>query len=149
MKIAIGADHGGYNLKEVIKEHLQKGNYEVIDKGTFSTESVDYPDIGESVALAVVNGEVDKGIIMCGTGLGISITANKVPGIRAALVSETFSAKMSRAHNNANILALGGRVTGPDLALEIVDVWLNTPFEGDRHERRLNKMKAIESKYSK
>ncbi|MFZ7119686.1 MAG: ribose 5-phosphate isomerase B [Eubacteriaceae bacterium] len=149
MKIALGADHGGFNLKEVIKKHLEGKDYQVVDYGTFNTESIDYPDIGEKVALAVKNGEADKGIITCGTGLGISITANKIPGIRAALVSETFSAEMSRAHNNANILALGGRVTGPDLALQIVDVWLKTDFLGDRHERRVNKISQIEAKYSK
>lgn len=149
MKIALGADHGGFNLKELIKKHLEGKDYQVIDYGTFNTESVDYPDIGEKVALAVKNGEADKGIITCGTGLGISITANKIPGIRAALVSETFSAEMSRAHNNANILALGGRVTGPDLALQIVDVWLKTDFLGDRHERRVNKISQIEDKYIK
>ncbi|MFZ7133020.1 MAG: ribose 5-phosphate isomerase B [Eubacteriales bacterium] len=149
MKIALGSDHGGFHLKEIVKEYLIKNNYEVLDKGTYSTASVDYPDIGEIVALSVVKGEADKGMLMCGTGLGISITANKVPGIRAALVSETFSAKMSRAHNDANILALGGRVTGSDLALEIVDVWLHTKFEGDRHERRVNKMKEVEARYCK
>ena len=122
---------------------------EVEDFGTCGTESVDYPEIGEKVALAVKNGESDRGIIVCGTGLGISISANKITGIRAALVSDTFTAKMSRAHNDANILALGGRVLGVDLALEIVDVWLRTEFEGGRHERRVNKIKDLESKYNK
>jgi len=149
MKIALGSDHGGSQLKEVIKEYLKDKNYEIEDFGTYDTSSVDYPEIGEKVAVAVKDEVADKGIIVCGTGLGISISANKVPGIRAALVSDTFSAKMSRAHNDANILALGGRVLGDDLALEIVEAWLNTEFEGGRHERRVNKMKDLEKKYNK
>ncbi|MBF7096164.1 ribose 5-phosphate isomerase B [Alkalibacter mobilis] len=149
MKIAIGSDHGGFQLKETVKEYLLDKNYEVEDFGAYDTESVDYPEIGEKVALSVKDGESEKGIIVCGTGLGISISANKIPGIRAALVSDTFSAKMSRAHNDANILALGGRVLGTDLALEIVDTWLKTDFEGGRHERRVNKIKDLESKYNK
>jgi len=149
MKIALGSDHGGFQLKEVIKEYLKDKNYEIEDFGTYDTSSVDYPEIGEKVAVAVKDEVADKGIIVCGTGLGISISANKVPGIRAALVSDTFSAKMSRAHNDANILALGGRVLGDDLALEIVEAWLNTEFEGGRHERRVNKMKDLEKKYNK
>lgn len=149
MKIALGSDHGGYHLKEAVKTYLEEKEYEVTDFGTCGTESVDYPEIGEKVALAVRDGESDRGIIVCGTGLGISISANKIPGIRAALVSDTFTAKMSRAHNDANILALGGRVLGVDLALEIVDVWLHTDFEGGRHERRVNKIKDLETKYNK
>jgi ribose 5-phosphate isomerase B len=149
MKIALGSDHGGFQLKEVIKEYLKDKNYEIEDFGTYDTSSIDYPEIGEKVAVAVKDEVADKGIIVCGTGLGISISANKVPGIRAALVSDTFSAKMSRAHNDANILALGGRVLGDDLALEIVEAWLNTEFEGGRHERRVNKMKDLEKKYNK
>ena len=149
MKIALGADHGGFLLKETIKTHLIKNGYEVSDKGTYSDDSVDYPDFSIKVAESILNGEADRGILMCGTGLGISIAANKIPGIRAALVSECFSAKMSKEHNDANILALGGRVTGPDLALEIVDVWLKAEFQGGRHERRINKVKDIEKKYLK
>ncbi|WP_306811199.1 ribose 5-phosphate isomerase B [Irregularibacter muris] len=149
MKIAIGSDHGGFQLKERIKEHLQSKEYEVEDFGTHSTQSVDYTDFAEKVTEAIIQGQCEKGILICGTGLGISIAANKVPGIRAALVGDCFSAKMSRLHNNANILALGGRVTGPDLAVEIVNIWLDTPFEGGRHERRVNKMTDIERKYSK
>ncbi|NTW71660.1 MAG: ribose 5-phosphate isomerase B [Eubacteriaceae bacterium] len=149
MKIALGSDHGGYDLKEIIKAYLEKNNYEVIDFGAFNKDSIDYPEIGEKVALAVKDGEAEKGIITCGTGLGISISANKVPGIRAALVSDTFSAKMSRAHNDANILALGGRVVGPDLALELVQTWLNTEFEGGRHGIRVDKIKNLETKYNK
>ncbi|MPW27013.1 ribose 5-phosphate isomerase B [Alkalibaculum sp. M08DMB] len=149
MKIAIGADHGGFGLKGTIITHLEEKGHEVIDLGSYNTDSVDYPEFGEKVAMAVKNKEVDRGIVICGTGLGISISANKVPGIRAALVSETFSARMSIEHNNANILALGARVTGPDLALEIVDVWTEARFLGDRHERRVNKIIDIENKYSK
>lgn len=149
MKIGIGADHGGYSLKEIIIPHLKKRGVEVVDYGTNSSESVDYPDFGEKVAAAVINKEVERGIVVCGTGIGISIAANKVPGIRAALVSDTFSARMSIEHNNANVLALGGRVLGPDLALEIVDVWLKAEFIGDRHERRVNKITSIESKFIK
>lgn len=149
MKIAIGSDHGGFQLKEAVKDYLVENNYDVEDFGAHSTDSVDYPEIGEKVALAIKDGEYDRGILVCGTGLGISISANKVPGIRAALVSDTFTAKMSRAHNDANILALGGRVLGVDLALEIVDVWLKTEFEGGRHERRVNKIKDLETKYNK
>lgn len=149
MKIAIGSDHGGFQLKEAIKTYLEEKGHEVNDFGAYSTESVDYPEIGEKVAISVKEAENERGIIICGTGLGISISANKIPGIRAALVSDTFTAKMSRAHNDANILALGGRVLGVDLTLEIVDVWLHTEFEGGRHERRVNKIKDLESKYNK
>ncbi|RKD21988.1 ribose 5-phosphate isomerase B [Caminicella sporogenes DSM 14501] len=149
MKIAIGSDHGGYNLKEAIKKHLEEKGIEYKDFGTNSTESVDYPEFGEKVAQAVKSGEFDRGIVCCGTGIGISISANKVPGIRCAVVSDTFSAEMSRLHNDANILALGERVVGKGLALKIVDVWLEAEFEGGRHERRVNKIKEIEAKYSK
>ncbi|SHF00043.1 ribose 5-phosphate isomerase B [Alkalibacter saccharofermentans] len=149
MKIALGSDHGGFHLKEVIKEYLKDKNYEIEDFGAYDTSSIDYPEIGEKVAIAVKDSVADKGIIVCGTGLGISISANKVPGIRAALVSDTFSAKMSRAHNDANILALGGRVLGDDLALEIVEAWLNTEFEGGRHGIRVDKIKDLENKYNK
>lgn len=147
MKIVIGSDHGGYLLKEHLKKYLEENNYDIEDYGTHSLESVDYPEFGQRVAEAVAQGKYKKGILVCGTGLGISIAANKVKGIRAVVVSESFSAKMSRLHNDANILALGGRVVGPDLAVEIVDVWLNTPFEGGRHAKRLEKIREIENKY--
>ena len=147
MKIVIGSDHGGYLLKEHIKKYLEENNYDIEDYGTHSLESVDYPEFGQRVAEAVAQGKYKKGILVCGTGLGISIAANKVKGIRAVVVSESFSAKMSHLHNDANILALGGRVVGPDLAVEIVDVWLNTPFEGGRHAKRLEKIREIENKY--
>lgn len=149
MKIAIGSDHGGYNLKESIKKHLDEKGVEYMDFGTNGSESVDYPEFGSKVAEAVNSGEFDRGIVCCGTGIGISISANKVPGIRCAVVSDTFSAEMSRAHNNANVLALGERVVGIGLALRIVDVWLEAGFEGGRHERRVSKIGDIEVKYSK
>lgn len=149
MKIVIASDHGGYILKEHIKKYLEDNKYDIEDFGTHSLESVDYPDFAQKVAEAVAQGQYDRGILICGTGLGISIAANKVRGIRAAVVTESFSAKMSRLHNNANVLALGGRVVGPDLATEIVDVWINTSFEGGRHERRVNKIMDIERKYER
>lgn len=149
MKIGLGCDHGGYELKETIKEHLASKNIEFVDYGTHSTDSVDYPVYGEKVADAVVSKAVDLGIIVCGTGLGISMAANKVKGIRAAVVSDCFSAEMSKAHNNANILALGERVVGKGLALKIVDTWLSTEFEGGRHANRVDKIVAIEDKHYK
>lgn len=149
MKIAIGSDHGGFHLKQIVKEHLDKKNVEYRDFGCESCDSVDYPDFGLAVAEAVVSGEFDRGIIICGTGIGISISANKVPGIRAALCNDTYSAKMSRQHNDANILALGERVIGPGLAIDIVDTFLKEEFLGGRHEIRVNKIKMIEQKYSK
>ncbi|WIV12202.1 ribose 5-phosphate isomerase B [Proteiniborus sp. MB09-C3] len=147
MKIGLGCDHAGYELKGYIKEYLDEKGIEYIDFGTNSTESVDYPDFGEKVAEAVKNGECDRGIICCGTGIGISISANKVPGIRCALCGDCYSARMSIEHNNANILAIGARVTGKDLALEIIDTWLKAEFQGGKHERRVNKIRDIENKY--
>lgn len=142
--LAIGSDHGGYNLKEEIKKYLSENGIEFKDFGTYSTESVDYPDIASKVAHAVADGQCSKGIIICGTGIGISIAANKVKGIRAALCSDVFSAKMSREHNDANILALGERVTGPGLARMIVETWLSTEFAGGRHQRRIQKITDME-----
>lgn len=147
MKLAIGSDHGGYELKEYIKKHLEKKGIEFVDCGTDSDESVDYPEFGHKVAEAIKEGKCDRGIVVCGTGIGISISANKVPGIRCALCSDCYSARMSREHNNANVLALGARVIGQDLALEIVDTWVKAEFEGGRHERRVNKIADIENKY--
>lgn len=144
MKIGIGSDHGGYELKDSIKKYLMENDIEVMDYGTDSLESVDYPDFGEKVAKAVVSNEVDRGIVICGTGIGISIAANKVKGIRAALCTDSYSAKMSMEHNNANVLALGARVLGEGLALDIVDTWINSKFQGGRHERRVNKISEIE-----
>lgn len=147
MRIALGSDHGGFLLKSEIKKHLEEKGIEFEDMGCFSTESVDYPDIGQAVGEAIVRGEFDKGIICCGTGIGISISANKVPGIRAALCGDCFSAKASREHNDANVLALGERVIGVELAKMIVDVWLSSEFLGGRHGRRVGKIAKIEEKY--
>lgn len=147
MKIGIGSDHGGYELKEYIKSFLKEKGVEYIDYGTNSSESVDYPEFGEKVAEAVKNKEIDRGIVICGTGIGISISCNKVKGVRCALCSDTYSARMSVEHNNAQVLALGGRVVGKDLAIEIVSIWVDASFEGGRHEKRLNKISDIETKY--
>ncbi|KGN02545.1 ribose 5-phosphate isomerase [Clostridium novyi A str. 4570] len=149
MKIAIGCDHGGVELKKTVIEHLQEKGIEVKDFGTYTEESCDYPEYGQKVAEEVVAKNYDFGIVICGTGIGISISANKVPGARAALCHDTFSAHATREHNNANILALGARVTGPGLALDIVDTFLGATFEGGRHERRIDKISEIEKKYSK
>ena len=136
--IAIGSDHGGFELKEAIKKHLDKRGLEYKDYGTYTKDSCDYPTYGKLVAHAVADGECDRGIIICGTGIGISITANKVKGIRAALCGDCFSAEATRLHNDANILALGARVTAEGLALKIVDTFLDTEFSGDeRHIRRI------------
>jgi ribose 5-phosphate isomerase B len=146
MKIALGSDHGGLELKNTIIEYLNEKGIELNDFGTYTKDSCDYPKYGELVAEAVATGEYELGILVCGTGLGISLAANKVKGIRAACVSDVFSAKMSRAHNNANILSLGERVVGKGLALEIVENWLNTEFEGGRHEKRVALITDIEIK---
>ena len=146
MKIAIGADHGGYNLKTEIKQWLEEKGYSYEDMGTFSTESCDYPDLALKVAEKVASGACTQGILVCGTGIGVSIAANKVPGIRAALCHDTFSAKASREHNDANVLALGERVIGRGLALEIVEAWLGASFSGGRHQRRVEKIKALEGR---
>jgi ribose 5-phosphate isomerase B len=146
MKLMIGADHGGYALKEVIKQHLIDRGHDVVDEGTDDGEtSVDYPDYGRAVAEAVVGGGYERGIVICGTGIGISLAANKVRGARAALCTNGYMARMARAHNDANVLALGGRVIGPELAKEIVDVFLATDFHGGRHARRVDKIMDIEA----
>ena len=146
MKIAIGCDHGGFHLKEKIKECLLVREIEVKDKGTYSEERVDFPLYAEKVAEAVAGKEADLGILCCGTGIGMSIAANKVKGIRAAVVGDCFSAKATREHNDSNILCLGERVTEEELALKILDEWLNAEFEGDRHIERLNQLADIENK---
>ena len=143
MKIGIGNDHSALELKAEIVEFLKEKGHEVVDYGTYTSESCDYPVYGEKVARAVVAGEVEKGILICGTGIGISITANKIKGIRAAVCTDCFTAEATRLHNDANILALGGRVVGPGLALKIVDTFLNTPFSNDeRHIRRINQIET-------
>lgn len=148
MKIGLASDHGGFNLKNEIAYFLKSKNIEVVDFGVNSSEAVDYPIYGEMVANAVVNKEIDYGIVCCGTGIGISLAANKVKGIRCAVVSDVFSAKMSKAHNNCNMLSLGERVLGKSLAIEIVEAWLNTEFEGDRHQKRVDMITQIENKHN-
>ena len=144
MKIAIACDHGAYALKEKVKGWLQEAGYQVRDFGCYGTESVDYPDFALPAAEAVAKGEADKGVFLCTTGIGVSICANKVKGVRCALLSDLMSAKMTRQHNDTNMMALGQGVVGPMLALQIVDIWLDTAYEGGRHQRRIDKMMAIE-----
>lgn len=144
MRIAMAADHGGFALKEALKAALTEQGHEVVDFGTHSAEIVDYPDFAGPAARAVAAGECERGILFCGTGLGVMITANKVRGIRAVACQDCYSARMSRLHNNANILCLGGRVHGVGLAEEIARIWLAAPFAGDRHARRVAKITALE-----
>jgi len=146
MKIALGCDHGGYAMKEDIKKQLEGLGHEVKDCGTYSTESCDYPIFGEAAARAVASGECEYGIVVCTTGIGISIAANKVKGIRACCCSDSFSCEYTRRHNDANALCMGGRVVGPGLACQLVDLFLNTEFEGGRHEKRIAKLMAIENR---
>lgn len=149
MKIAIGSDHGGFILKGEILKHIQEQGYEVKDFGCYSLDSVDYPDIAREVGEAVVKGEFDRGILICGTGIGISIAANKIPGVRAALCGDCFSAKLTRQHNDSNILTMGERVLGVGLAKMITDIWLTTEFEGGRHGLRVDKISDIECRYNR
>ena len=146
MKIAMGNDHSAVERKKEIKAYVEGKGFQVIDFGTDSTESCDYPIYGEKVGRAVVSGEADLGILICGTGVGISLAANKVKGVRACVCSEPFSAKLSRQHNNTNILAFGARVVGVELAKMIVDQWLEAEFEGGRHQRRVDMLMAIEER---
>lgn len=147
MKIAIGCDHGALELKEAVAAHLHSKGYEVADFGTYSAASCDYPDFAQKAAEAVACGDCDKGIVMCTTGIGISIAANKVNGIRCALLHDVWSAKMTRAHNDTNMMAMGAAVTGKMLAMEIVDAWLGTEFSGEeKHQRRIDKVMALEKK---
>ncbi len=150
MALFIASDHGGYSLKQEVIAHLQKEGIDVHDLGTENgTDSVDYPDYASKVAEEIAENPENRGILICGTGIGISIAANKHKGIRAALCNDVYSAKMSRLHNDANILVLGGRVIGPGIAIEIVKVWLATDFEGERHLRRVNKIHSIETQEKK
>ena len=145
MKIAIGCDHGALALKNTVVEHLTKKGYEVKDFGTYTLDSCDYPEYAAAAAKAVAAGECDKGIVLCTTGIGVSITANKIPGIRCALLSDVMSARMTREHNDTNVMALGAGVVGQMLALEIVDTWVGTEFSGEeRHQRRIDKVMALE-----
>ena len=145
MKISIGSDHGGFALKEKVREHLESLGHEVLDCGCFSTESCDYPDFGQAAAAAVAAGTCERGIVICTTGIGISIAANKVKGIRCALCTDPLMAEMTRRHNDANVLAMGADIVGYNLAERMVDVFLTTEFEGGRHARRVDKIMAIES----
>lgn len=145
MKLALGCDHGGFELMQLVKKHLEEKGYEYEDFGTYSTDSCNYPDFGKKAAQAVASGACDRGIVICGTGIGISLSANKVKGIRCALCCDCYSAEMSRRHNNANMIALGARVLGSDLALKILDTYLEAPFDGGRHETRVNLLMAIEN----
>ena len=145
MKIALGCDHGALALKNALIPHLEKLGHEVKDFGTYTLDSCDYPDFAGPAAKAVASGECDKGIVLCTTGIGVSITANKVKGIRCALLSDVMSARMTRQHNDTNMMAIGAAVVGQMLALEIIDTWLGTDYEGGRHQRRIDKMMALEN----
>ena len=144
--ILIASDHGGYPLKEEVKNFLEKNGYTIVDLGTHSNDSVDYPDFAESLAQKISKNEYTRGILMCGTGIGVSIAANKFPNVRAALVYDEFTAQMAKKHNDANILVLGGRTTTPEIAKKLVMIWLNESFEGGRHIKRLEKINHIENK---
>jgi len=143
MKIAVASDHGGFKLKEEVKAHLLERNFEVLDLGTNSEDSVDYPAFGKACGEAVASGQADVGIVVCGTGIGISIAANKVKGVRCGLCTSVEMATLTKQHNNANVLALGGRTTETGLAMQIVDAWLDTEFEGGRHQRRVDMLDAM------
>ena len=143
MKIAVAGDHGGFRLKAAIKQHLEERGFQVEDLGAFNEESVDYPVYGEACARAVAGGQADLGIVCCGTGIGISIAANKIHGVRCALVTTSFMAEMAKRHNNANILALGGRILTQEEGLRLVDIWLDTEFEEGRHQRRVELLNAL------
>jgi RpiB/LacA/LacB family sugar-phosphate isomerase len=149
MRIAIGSDHAGYDLKERVRAHLSELGYQVTDLGTHSTVPVDYPDFAEAVALAVREGKADRGILVCGSGVGASVAANKVPGVRAGLCHDTYSAHQGVEHDDINVLVLGGRVIGESLALELIHAFLGARFSSeDRHQRRLDKIHTIEKRYS-
>jgi len=149
MKIALGADHAGFELKQTVKKHLLELKHEVLDLGTDSTKSVDYPDFAEAVALAVRDGKAARGVLVCGSGVGASVAANKVPGVRAGLCHDHYSAHQGVEHDDINVLVLGGRVVGESVALELVSAFLASKYSGEeRHERRLNKVKAIEKRYT-
>lgn len=144
MRIAIGSDHAGYDFKEAVSTRLAAAGHEVVDKGCHSTDSVDYPDYAAAVGRAVAAGEVDRGILICGTGVGIAMAANKVPGVRAAVVHDRFTAEMSRAHNDANVLCLGARVLDGKHAIELAEYWLTVVFDGGRHARRVSKIADLD-----
>ena len=141
-KVAIGSDHGGFEYKQAIIEFLKSKNIDYVDVGTYSKESCDYPVFANNVCEKILSNEVQRGILICGTGIGMSIAANKIKGIRASLCGDTFSARATRAHNNSNVLCIGQRVIGEALALDIVDIWLKTDFEGGRHQRRIDMIES-------
>lgn len=145
MKIAIGSDHGGFKLKNEVVNHLASKGFEIVDYGPDTEDSIDYSDVGIPVSEAVARGDFDKAILICGTGIGMSVAANKVTGIRCALVHDCYTARLTTEHNNSNVLAMGARVVGTGLALEIVDAWLGAEFEGGRHERRIDKIADYEN----
>lgn len=145
MKVAVGCDHGGFHLKQTVLETLSDLGIDYDDLGTYDDKSVDYPEFGEKVASGVADGRYDRGILICGTGLGMCITANKVAGVRAVTAHDEFSAEMSRRHNNANVLTMGERVVGPGLARKVVEVWLQTEFEGGRHARRVDQLNQLDA----
>lgn len=147
--LVIASDHGGYELKIAVLELLRKRGIECLDLGTDGSDSVDYPDFAAKVASAITSGEADLGILICGTGIGMSISANKFPGVRAAVVHDEFTAQMAREHNNANILVMGGRVLTPEQGQKLVEIWYDAEFEGGRHQKRLDKISAIEQKVIK
>jgi ribose 5-phosphate isomerase B len=149
MKIALGSDHAGFELKEDLRAYLAELEIEALDLGTYSEDSTDYPDVAAKVAEKVARGEVERGLLICGTGIGMSIVANRFAGVRAALCHDLYTARISREHNDANILALGGRLIGKGLAREILKVWLESEFQGGRHERRIRKIAALEGKTGK
>lgn len=149
MKVALGCDHAGFGLKEVIVSYLERAGHELLDEGTYSDESCDYPDYAERVAMRVVSGQAERGVLLCATGIGMAMTANKVPGIRAAVCNDLYTARYSRLHNDANVLTLGARVVGPGLGEEIVSVWMATPFEAGRHTRRLDRMNEVEKHHGR
>lgn len=144
MRIALGADHAGVALKEQVRKRLDQRGIEYTDFGTTTTDSVDYPDYAAQIGRAVASGEFDRGVLVCGTGIGMAIAANKIPGVRAAPVVDESSAALSREHNDANVLALGARVTGAELAIRLLDLFLDTPFAGGRHQRRIDKIAALD-----
>ena len=146
MKVVIASDHGGFELKQFVLSHLENKGLEVTDLGPETTDSCDYPDYAEKVCVAIQNGDADWGVLVCGTGIGMSITANKFTGIRAAVLSDCFSAAATREHNNANVMCLGQRLIGMGMAQRILDTWCSSTFEGGRHQRRLNKLHAIEGR---
>ena len=145
MKLMIGSDHGGFELKEEVKKYLESLGHEVVDVGTYTPDSCDYPDIAKAGCEKITSGECERGILICGTGIGISMAANKIRGIRAACCSDTYSARYTRLHNDANVLCFGGRVVGGGLACELVDAYLSVEFEGGRHQRRVDKIMTLEA----